>query len=281
MALDARLDHEVDRRARGASRTELKPACVSSSVSRAKPTWLPRPSPPSWASDAGVQTIVDAAYMSRPSGWWLSSGRSAAAGSTSSNVPPGSQRLAHVAGRADRVAHVVQAVEQAHEVVGAGEVVGPGDLERDPVAHARLGRPRRARRRSTRRGSRSPRPAVRLRLARAGSWPPRGRSRRRRPGRPHRAASTTPSSAGHPVVDQARAVAGAEEPLGAGEQAVVVLVPADALAGAEGLGGVSSSAQALATKLESAEHERRRVLVGEQQRVLGRQGERAGVRGRR
>jgi len=32
-------------------------------------------------------------------------------------------------GCANRVAHVMQAVEQAHQVVGPGELAGPGDLE--------------------------------------------------------------------------------------------------------------------------------------------------------
>ena len=51
------------------------------------------------------------------------------------------QGLADVPGRPDRVAHVVQAVEHAHQVVaGTGEVLGGRDLEPGPLGHARLRR---------------------------------------------------------------------------------------------------------------------------------------------
>ena len=50
--------------------------------------------------------------------------------------------------------------------------------------------------------------------------------------------STTPSSAGSHDVDEVREVAGSEEALGAREQVVMVLVPAEALARAEALGDV-------------------------------------------
>ena len=44
-------------------------------------------------------------------------------------------------GCANRVAHVMQAVEQAHQVVGPGELTGPGDLEGQPVPGTCLGCP--------------------------------------------------------------------------------------------------------------------------------------------
>src|SRR3954451_17865049 len=46
------------------------------------------------------------------------------------------QALTDVAGRADRVTHVVQGVEEAHQVVAvAGEVLGRGHLEGRPRMH--------------------------------------------------------------------------------------------------------------------------------------------------
>ena len=65
----------------------------------------------------------------RPTGLRLSSSRSLAKGSTIIQVPSGVERLAHMRGRADRIAHVVQAVEEGDEVVGAGKVLGRRHLE--------------------------------------------------------------------------------------------------------------------------------------------------------
>ena len=44
-----------------ARRTRQKPPSRITSVSRASPAWAPSASPTSWLSDAGVQSIVDAA----------------------------------------------------------------------------------------------------------------------------------------------------------------------------------------------------------------------------
>ena len=90
--------------------------------------------------------------------------------------------------------------------------------------------------------------------------------------------STTPSSDGSHDVDQVREVAGAEEALGALEQVVVVLVPAEALAGAEALGDVRLVLDDRREQLERARDERRAVVVGERQRLLGREPERAARR---
>src|SRR5205807_4255036 len=51
------------------------------------------------------------------------------------------ERLKYVRRRSHGVAHVVEAVEECHEVIsGAGEVLGTGDLERAAAADTRLGR---------------------------------------------------------------------------------------------------------------------------------------------
>ena len=89
--------------------------------------------------------------------------------------------LAHVACRADRVAHVVQAVEHRHEVVALAAEL----LRRTRPRTERGRRPRpprhvRAPSRSTRRGSPTPRTSSSGTPARAGSSMRRARSRRRR-----------------------------------------------------------------------------------------------------
>ena len=72
-----------------------------------------------------------------------------------------------------------------------------------------------------------------------------------------------------PRLHEVRAVAGPEEPLAAFEQRVVVLVPADAGPAAERLGDLRLVAHGGRHQLEGAGEERRAVLVGERDRVLG------------
>ena len=74
-----------------------------------------------------------------------------------------------------------------------------------------------------------------------------------------------------PRLDQVAEIRRAEEPLDAVEERVVVLVPADALAGAERLGELVDDPAGGDRGLERADEERRAVLVGERHRLLGRQ----------
>ena len=54
----------------------------------------------------------------------------------------GGECLADVAGGAEGVAHVVQAVEGGRQVItGAGELRGAGSLEGDPVGHSGVAGP--------------------------------------------------------------------------------------------------------------------------------------------
>ena len=91
--------------------------------------------------------------------------------------------------------------------------------------------------------------------------------------------ATTPSSAGSHSATSDVAVADAERPLGAVPEAVVVLVPADALAVHEPLGQALARRDGGVRGLERAGHQERARLVGEDERVLGRQdvGRRLGV----
>ena len=77
-----------------------------------------------------------------------------------------------------------------------------------------------------------------------------------------------------PRLDQVGEVAGAEEALGALEQVVVVLVPAEALAAAEALGDVRLVLDDRREQLEGAGDEDGAVVMRERQRLLGRQRER-------
>ena len=96
-----------------ARRKRVKPPAVTTSRSRASPACAPSASPTSCASDAGVQTqrrggVEDAADR-------VEVVLDAVAGERLDDQPRAvaAERLAHVARRADRVAHVVQAVEDA------------------------------------------------------------------------------------------------------------------------------------------------------------------------
>ena len=72
-----------------------------------------------------------------------------------------------------------------------------------------------------------------------------------------------------PFRDEVHAVVGAEGALGAAEEAVVVLVPADALASAEALRDARPAVHHGGRGLEDPGHRHRARLVGEDERVLG------------
>ena len=85
---------------------------------------------------------------------------------------------------------------------------------------------------------------------------------------PRSSFSTTPLERGHPFGDQVGPVAGAEEPLRAAEEAVVVLVPAHSLAGAERLQDPVLVRVEGRDQLERTEDVDGAVLVGERERLL-------------
>ena len=146
------------------------------------------------------------------------------------------ERLADVARGADRVAHVVQAIEARDQVVaGAGKRLGRGDLEADAIGDAGVARPLarpldrrrvvveadegRARERLGENDRRGAEPAADVGDARAAAELLLHAVERR-----------------NPVGDEVRVVAGPEEALDADEEVGVVLVPADAAAAREALG---------------------------------------------
>ena len=87
---------------------------------------------------------------------------------------------------------------------------------------------------------------------------------------PARSFASTPSRAGIHAWIRLPMIRRAEEPLDAMEERVIVLVPADALAGAERLGELVHDPAGGDRGLERADDEGRAVLLGERQRLLGR-----------
>ena len=170
---------------------------------------------------------------------------------------------------ADRIAHVVQAIEEGDQVVaGAGEILGACDLEPDAAEHASLAR--RLARRLDRLGV-----VVEADEGRVGE----------RLGHEEGRGAVAAADIGHrraplelgdhaverrqPLADQMRVVAGPEEPLGAAEQAGMMLVPADALAGAEGLGDLGLVVEHRGDDLVGAGQEGRPALIGEHGGLFG------------
>src|SRR5204862_292949 len=180
----------------------------------------------------------------------------------------GLELLQHVRRGAGRIAHVVQAVEGAHEVVvAAGEVLRSRHLKRRGAIDALLAREL----------TRSRDRGLVVVEAHEGRIRERGgHDRRRRAGAAaevgHLGAALEllehAVERGKPLRDQVRRVARAEEALGAGEQAVVVLVPADALAGPERLGQPLLVGEQRGDRVVHPEHVERALGVGEQ-RLLG------------
>ena len=95
---------------------------------------------------------------------------------------------------------------------------------------------------------------------------------------PDSSRSTSSGHRGQPLGGEQVAERRAEEPLEADEQARVVLVPAEALAAGVPVRQLVDGRPHRGEHLEAGGHERRAVLVGQDQRVLGRQRER--LRGR-
>ena len=79
---------------------------------------------------------------------------SMAKGSTSNDRAAGQEVLPGVSGGADRIAHVVEAIEEADQVELPGVTRRSRDLELGPIAHPGLAGPLRGTSRSTARGSR-------------------------------------------------------------------------------------------------------------------------------
>ena len=200
-----------------ARRKRVKPASSSTSRRRASPACAPSAAPTSWASELRaderrgrveeaaerVEVLLDAVAGERL------------------DEQPGAVRpsVAHVRGGADRVAHVVQAVEERDEVVALpGNSFAARDLEASPDRRRPPRARARARARSTARGSRSRRSSTRERLRhddRRRAVPAADvgdaraalelRLRRRR-------------GPGSTATTRLRVVAGTEEPLGALEE---------------------------------------------------------------
>ena len=107
------------------------------------------------------------------------------------------ERLVRAPGRAQRIAQVVERVEEADQVVARSRVrAARGPLELDPLGDTRRLGVRAGGRRPTPRACRSRRSASARTPMPSGSSSARGRSRRPRRARPARSFSTTPSSAG-------------------------------------------------------------------------------------
>ena len=188
------------------------------------------------------------------------------------------ERRANVPGCADRVAHVVQAVEHRDEVVALAAVPGGGrDLEADPVAHSGLlgARP-----------SRLDRPLV---VVRADELRVRVCLRHQDRRGAVAAADVGDECAALELVDdalerwqplrhQVGVVAGAEEPLAAFVDVVDVLVPAEAVAAARALDDRRRVDHRPDRSLEQTGQIRRAARVGECDRLLGRQRVAATVR---
>ena len=97
----------------------MNPAVVTTSRIRASPAWAPSASPTSCDSDAGVQSSVENAVVRPPH--WVQVVLDPVAGRRLDDHPGavGGQRLVDMTGRADRITHVVQAVEHRHQVIAA------------------------------------------------------------------------------------------------------------------------------------------------------------------
>ena len=171
------------------------------------------------------------------------------------------------------IAHVVQGVEDAHEVVAlAGEVLGAGDLEAHAVADPRaLGG---ASRRLHRRGVVVEADELRARVG-LGHHDRRGAVSAADVGdaRTGQQLLLDTLERGQPRRHEVRDVAGPEEQLGSAEQVAVVLVPPEAFARPEALGDLGLVAHARRGDVEGAGKERRALGIGEAGRLLRRQEE--------
>ena len=177
----------------------------------------------------------------------------------------------HVPRRADRVAHVVQAVEHRHQVVAlAGVGSGRLNLEADAIAHAgllgaqasgldRLGVVVRTDEHRVREGAGHENRRSAVTAANVGD-----------PGAPLELCDDAVER-GQPRVDEIGVVARAKEPLAALVDVMVVLVPADARARAGGVGDAGRVQHRAERVLEQPRQIGRAVLVAERDRLLGRQ----------
>ena len=180
--------------------------------------------------------------------------------------------------RADRVAHVVQAVERGDQVVPGAAVGGRRpDLEADPLGHARLLRPAACDLDRSGVVVRADEGRVRERLGHQD----RGRAVAAADvghDRPALQLGHDPVQRGQPLGDQVRVVHGPEEPLAAVKHVTAVLVPAEPGAAAGYLGDLRSVEHRAQGDLEEPGQVRRAVRSGERGGLLGRQRIAAAVR---
>src|ERR1700722_1119559 len=178
----------------------------------------------------GGGVVVDAPYRAEVAGYFV--------GRVGLDDQPAAVRLeglADVPGGGERVAHVVQAVERGGQVVaGAGEIGRGGDLEADPVGDAGVG------------GALAGDLDRLVVVVRAGEPGVRVFPGEQDGGRPEPAPDVGDFSADlefglqavqrrDPGRDEVGDITGAEELLAAGEDALIVLVPAHPGTGAERL----------------------------------------------
>ncbi len=182
-------------------------------------------------------------------------------------------------GRADRVAHVVQAVEHRHEVVArCRHSPRPGRPRSARGRRRRRRRHARAPSRSSRRGSPSRRSGSAgtpraMRIVDAPCPQPTSATLRAGLELPHHAVQ-----GGQPGSDEVGVVAGPEEALAALVDVVDVVVPADALAAPGRLGDARRVVHRAEGDLEEPGQVRGARLVGQRDGLLGRQRVARGVR---
>jgi hypothetical protein len=255
----------------------VKPACAKTSSSLAGPAWAPSAAPPACERLPGRHTVALEAYQAgRPDGGCPRAGRRPAARSRGRRRP-------------------------RPAVTGRGGARRPGHPCR--AAHRRS-----RRRRTARRGAR-PAPPARsghAPRARGGSLPPQRAAPRGRPGRCRRrwcreglgqhqrggpdatadVEHTGPVAqpldqtrdGGQPLREQRVRVQRAVVALHRRGEALVVLVPGDALPGGEGAREAVHRGPHRGGELEHARHRDRAVVVGEHCRPLGGQREARGLR---
>ena len=170
-----------------ARRKRLNPADVTTSRMRASPAWAPRHSPTSCDREQGVHNSVEKRIVDSP--YRIQIVLQLVVGKGLDDHPRAvlGQRLPDVRSRPDRVAHVVQAIEDGDEVVVfAGKILCLCHLEGDAVGDTVTLWPTRAPPQSTCRGNRIRRIATSGMPSPSESWKPLSRSRRRPPARPPR-----------------------------------------------------------------------------------------------
>ena len=135
----ASLEHEVERCLGGPPESREAAFVDNHRRSRASPAWAPSAGPLR-ASETGTQIWVDAPYITRPTGLRLSLHLVVREGFHDHRRAVVVHRLAGMARDADRIAHVVQTVEESDEVESAVRRSRPRPRPR--TAHSPHRRPR-------------------------------------------------------------------------------------------------------------------------------------------